>query len=47
MNGGYYDMDGNYLNGNNGYFTTGAGSDTTAPTVAFGLAGQQRKHRCR
>jgi len=35
MNGGYYDMDGNYLNGNNGYFTTGAGSDTTAPTVAF------------
>jgi hypothetical protein len=33
MAGGYYDMDGNYLNGNNSYFTTGAGSDTTPPTV--------------
>ncbi len=33
MAGGYYDMDGNYLNGANGYFTTGAGSDTTPPTV--------------
>ena len=31
---GNYDMDGNYLNCNNWYFTTGAGSDTTAPTVA-------------
>jgi hypothetical protein len=33
MSGGNYDMDGNYLNGNNGYFTTGAGTDTTPPTV--------------
>ncbi len=31
---GNYDMDGNYLNGINQYFTTGAGSDTTPPTVA-------------
>ena len=28
-----YDADGNYLNGIDAYFTTGAGSDTTAPTV--------------
>jgi hypothetical protein len=35
MSSGYYDMDGNYLYGNNGYFNTGAGSDTTAPTVNF------------
>ena len=33
--GGYYDADGNYLNGNNFYFTTGASTDTTAPTVTF------------
>ena len=32
--GGNYDMDGNYLNGVNNYFTTGAGTDTTPPTVA-------------
>ena len=39
--GGYYDADGNsqnstgaYLNGINTYFTTGAGSDLTAPDVA-------------
>jgi hypothetical protein len=31
---GYYDMDGNYLNCINQYFTTGAGSELTAPTVA-------------
>ena len=30
---GYYDMDGNYLSGNNGYFTTGAGQDLAPPTV--------------
>ena len=35
MSSGYYDMDGNYLNGNNAYFTTGAGTDTTPPTVAL------------
>ncbi|MGD0894371.1 MAG: Ig-like domain-containing protein [Terracidiphilus sp.] len=34
MSGGSYDMDGNTLNGNDGVFTTGAGTDTTAPTVA-------------
>ena len=33
--GGYYDVDGNYLNGSNFYFTTGAGTDTTPPTVTF------------
>ncbi|HEX3985959.1 MAG TPA: Ig-like domain-containing protein [Acidobacteriaceae bacterium] len=32
---GYYDVDGNYLNGLDAYFTTGAGSDTTPPQVAF------------
>ncbi len=31
---GNYDMDGNYLNCVNTYFTTGAGTNTTAPTVA-------------
>jgi len=31
---GYYDMDGNYLNCANWYFTTGAATDTTPPTVA-------------
>jgi hypothetical protein len=35
MAGGNYDADGNYLYGNNFYFTTGAGSDTTPPTVTF------------
>jgi hypothetical protein len=35
MAGGDYDADGNYLNGLNAYFTTGAGSDTTKPTVTF------------
>jgi hypothetical protein len=41
--GGYYDMDGNtqnntgaYLNGLNTYFTTGNGSDLTAPQVVSG-----------
>lgn len=34
MNGGYYDMDGQYLNGNGAYFTTGAGEDLTPPGVA-------------
>jgi methionine-rich copper-binding protein CopC len=34
MSSGYYDMDGNYLNGNSANFTTGTGSDTTPPTVA-------------
>ena len=34
MSWGNYDMDGNYLNGVDGYFTTGAATDTTAPTVA-------------
>ncbi|HEY1902662.1 MAG TPA: Ig-like domain-containing protein [Terracidiphilus sp.] len=34
MSSGYYDMDGNYLYGTDQYFTTGAGSDTTPPTVA-------------
>jgi hypothetical protein len=33
MSCGNYDMDGKYLNGGNWYFTTGAGSDLTAPTV--------------
>ena len=33
MSGGYYDMDGNYLYGADSYFTTGAGSDLTTPTV--------------
>jgi hypothetical protein len=33
MNSGTYDMDGNYLYGTTWYFTTGAGSDTTPPTV--------------
>jgi hypothetical protein len=32
---GYYDADGNYLNGINAYFTTGASTATTAPTVTF------------
>jgi hypothetical protein len=32
--GGNYDMDNNYLNGVNGYFTTGAGADLAPPTVA-------------
>jgi hypothetical protein len=32
---GDYDMDGNYLNGINQYFTTGASTDTTSPTVTF------------
>ncbi|MGC2637763.1 MAG: Ig-like domain-containing protein [Acidobacteriaceae bacterium] len=30
---GYYDADANYLNGIDAYFTTGAGADTTPPTV--------------
>lgn len=30
---GNYDVDGNYLYGVDGYFTTGAGTDTTAPSV--------------
>ncbi len=34
QSGGYCDMDGVYLNGTNWYFTTGAGSDLTPPTVA-------------
>ena len=34
MNSGTYDMDGNTLNGVTWYFTTGAGTDTTQPTVA-------------
>ncbi len=34
QSGGYYDMDGVYLNGGNYYFVTGAGSATTPPTVA-------------
>jgi hypothetical protein len=34
MSWGNYDMDGNYLNGINTYFTTGNGSDLVAPTVA-------------
>jgi hypothetical protein len=33
QNGGYYDADGNYLNGNTFYFTTGNGKDQTAPSV--------------
>jgi hypothetical protein len=33
--GGYYDVDANYLNGNDFYFTTGASTDTAAPTVTF------------
>ncbi len=32
---GYYDVDGNYLNGIDAYFTTGAGSDTTPPQVTY------------
>ncbi len=32
---GYYDVDGNYLNGINAYFTTGAGTDTTPPQVSY------------
>ncbi len=31
--GGNYDMDGQYLNGTNFYFTTGNGADLTPPTV--------------
>ena len=31
---GYYDGDGNYLNGTNSYFTTGTTNDMTVPTVA-------------
>jgi len=31
---GNYDMDGNYLNCNNWYFTTGPATDTTPPSVA-------------
>ena len=31
--GGYYDVDGNYLNGVNDYFTTASVADTTAPYV--------------
>ncbi len=34
MSSGYYDMDGNYLYGTYGYFTTGAGTELTPPTVA-------------
>jgi hypothetical protein len=34
MSWGYYDADGNYLNGVNGYFTTGGGEDLTPPVVA-------------
>ncbi|MFZ1086684.1 MAG: Ig-like domain-containing protein [Terracidiphilus sp.] len=34
MSSGSYDMDGNYLYGINGYFTTGSGSDLAPPTVA-------------
>jgi hypothetical protein len=34
LSGGYYDMDGNYLNGANWAFTTGAGQDLAPPTVA-------------
>ena len=33
QNGGYFDADGNYVNGNTFYFTTGNGEDQTAPTV--------------
>ena len=40
--GGYYDADGNYLNGIDSYFTTGAGTDTTPPTVSIRFAGQHR-----
>ena len=32
--GGYYDADANYMYGSNWYFTTGAGNDTLAPSVA-------------
>ncbi|HVU45322.1 MAG TPA: Ig-like domain-containing protein [Terracidiphilus sp.] len=32
--GGYYDVDGNYLNGANWYFTTGSGADLTPPSVS-------------
>ena len=34
MSGGYYDMDGNYLYGVDGYFTTGAGAVSTPPQVS-------------
>ncbi len=34
MGAGYFDMDGNYLNGNSGYFTTAATADATPPTVS-------------
>jgi hypothetical protein len=34
MSSGWYDMDGNYLNGTSGYFTTGAGAELAPPTVA-------------
>jgi hypothetical protein len=34
MSWGYYDADGNYLQGVNGYFTTGDGFDLTPPQVA-------------
>ena len=44
MSGGYYDMDGNYLNGNNGYFTTGSRRRHNPSCRSFRLAGQQR-HR--
>ena len=34
MSSGYFDMDGNYLNGATGYFITGSGAELAPPTVA-------------
>lgn len=34
MGSGYFDMDGNYLDGVNGYFTTGTGEATVPPQVS-------------